>query len=337
VVSWGSRTVVVAGAIVIATVATGTLASAVTARGEAARIAPPAAVPAITAVAPAVDSHDCTPVATTPPPAPQSLPGHIERLSVGGHAVIVDVPGAYAVLPATRFPAVYFLHGSPGEAADWIGAGSSLPQILDTMIAGGQLMPMIAVFPDDQGVTADDSWWGNTALGDTVESWFVGRLVPTIDASYRTLGAAYRGIAGLSAGGFGAVNVSTHHPGMFSWVASYSGVFTAPQDLFGSAAAANSPQITVASLPVASRTPLFVGGGAEDSEFLPDTEAFIALVESLGWAPLQTDIVPGPHGWQAWQAEARDSLVWLGRLWGPGLLDIPVVAAVTIPRDGCPS
>jgi enterochelin esterase-like enzyme len=103
-----------------------------------------------------------------------------------------------------------------------------LPTILDNLTANGQLMPMIAVFPDDQGVTEDDSWWGDDSVGDAVESWFDSQLVPTIDARYRTMGARYRGIAGLSAGGFGAVNISTHHPGMFSWVASYSGVFTAP-------------------------------------------------------------------------------------------------------------
>ncbi len=333
----GVRTLVVGGAIVIATIATGSFASAMTARHRWTPPAPVAAIPAVVTVPPAVDPHDCTPVTTTPPPAPQSLPGHIEQFAVGGHTVFAYVPGAYAVLPTTSFPVVYFLHGTPGEAADWIGAGSSLPAILDTMIAGDQLMPMIAVFPDDQGVVGDDSWWGNDAIGDTVESWFVGQLVPTIDARYRTLGARYRGIAGLSAGGFGAVNLSTRHPGMFSWVASYSGVFTAPEDLFGAATAANSPQITVASLPASERPPLYVGGGAEDSEFLPDTWAFIGLVESLGWAPLQTDLVPGPHGWQAWQAEARDSLAWLAEVWGVGVVDIPVINPIDIPRDGCPT
>jgi enterochelin esterase-like enzyme len=198
-------------------------------------------------------------------------------------------------------------------------------------------MPMIAVFPDDQGVTEDDSWWGDDSVGDAVESWFAGQLVPTIDARYRTMGARYRGIAGLSAGGFGAANISTHHPGMFGWVASYSGVFTAPDELFGGAAAANSPQITVAGLPVAARTPLFVGGGADDTEFLPDTERFVAMVQSLGWAPLKTEVVHGPHGWQAWQVEAQDSLEWLGQLWGVNLLNIPVVPAYSIPRGGCPS
>lgn len=259
-----------------------------------------------------------TPTPTPPPPpptpAPTSLPGHLVTTTLAGHSVIVYVPGAYAALPTTRFGVLYFLHGSPGNAESWI-SGGGMPAMLDGMIASGQLPPVIAVFPDDQGVVSDDSWWGDTPLGDTVETWLVNTLVPTIDAQYRTVGAARRGIAGLSAGGFGAVNIAIHHPGLFSWVGSYSGVFTAPANLFGAESDANSPELTAPALPAAQRFPLYLGGGSQDSEFLPDTEQFATTVEGLGWAPLHTEIVPGPHGWQAWTAEARDSLTWLGQLW----------------------
>ena len=131
----------------------------------------------------------------------------------------------------------------------------------------------------------------------------------------RTLGGAERGIAGASAGGFGAVNLALHHPGLFTWVASYSGVFTGGDDVFGRAAPANSPALTIAAVPATRRFPLYVGAGAADDEFRPDTERFIGTVRGLGWSPLQAEIVPGGHGWDAWAAEARDSLAWLGRLW----------------------
>jgi S-formylglutathione hydrolase FrmB len=172
------------------------------------------------------------------------LAGHSDQLAVGGHTVYVDVPGAYAALPTQRFPVVYFLHGSTGSGADWLGSGSALPTILDRLTATQVLMPMIAVYPDGDAVTPDGNYWGDEAAGDRDESWLVDQLIPAIDARYRTMGARYRGIAGLSAGGFGALNISIHRPGLFSWVASYSGVFTAPADLFGDAAAANSPQLT---------------------------------------------------------------------------------------------
>src|SRR4029077_2320293 len=137
---------------------------------------------------------------------------------------------------------------------------------------------------------------------------------PTIDSSYRTLGAAYRGVAGLSAGGFGSVNLALQNPGVFRWVASYSGVLTGPDRLFGSLSAANSPQLTISSLPAAERFPLYLGQGAQDTEFGPQTTQFVSTVDGLAWsAPLKTEIVPGPHGWEAWTVEARDSLVWLGQ------------------------
>jgi enterochelin esterase-like enzyme len=304
----------------VATAVAGTVASvaAVRARETSAHTAvtaPAVTTPAVTSTVASL--QDCVPVSAATQKAAASLAGHVESLTLGGHAVLVYVPGAYSSLTTTRFPVVYFLHGSPGTAQDWI-SGGGMPAMLDGMIASGQLPAMIAVFPDDQGVTADDSWWGDTPLGDTVESWLVDSLVPTIDARYRTLGARYRGIAGLSAGGFGAVNISLQHPGLFSWVASYSGVFTAPADLFGASAAANSPQLTAAALPAAERTPLFLGQGAADWEFGPDTTRFVATVQALGWAPLHTEVVPGPHGWQAWTVEAHDSLTWLGQLWASG-------------------
>jgi enterochelin esterase-like enzyme len=288
--------------------ATGSVAVA----GSAA--APAAATPATQAATPV--PQVCTPVTAAHEPQAAALPGHVDSFTLGGHSVLVDVPGAVAALPGIRFPVVYFLHGTPGTAESWI-TGGNMPAVLDSLEASGQLPPIIAVFPDDQGVISDDSWWGNDAIGDSVATWFVDQLVPAIDSRYPTLGAAYRGIAGISAGGFGAVNISLQNPGVFSWVASYSGVFSAPSDIFGGETAANSPQLTAADLPAVERTPLFLGGGANDTEFLPDTQQFIATVTSLGWQPLRTEIVPGPHGWQAWSVEAKDSLVWLGQLWAP--------------------
>ncbi len=339
----GGRSVVI-GVAALATAVAATIASIAAANAHetmpSATVSPPPAIPAATAAAtpPAAPTAAPTPTPTAAPTAapaiataaataaPASagcipttadgLAGHIDQISVGGHTVHVDVPGADAALPTQGFPVVYFLHGSTGSGADWLGSGSSLPTILNGLTATNVLMPMIAVYPDGDAVTADGNYWGNDAVGDQDETWLVDQLIPAIDARYRTLGARYRGIAGLSSGGFGALNISIHHPGTFSWVASYSGVFTAPGALFGAGAAANSPQLTVAGLPASERVALFLGGGADDTEYLADTQRFIATVQALGWAPLHTQIVPGPHGWQAWQVEAQDSLDWLGQLWG---------------------
>jgi enterochelin esterase-like enzyme len=297
-------------AVVAFLVCAATLASALIAAMHPPRVAKPAAPLTGVVARPMVVSGTapCTGAAATAAPAP----GQVESFAVDGRKVLAYLPGAYATLPGDRFPVVYFLHGSPGTAPDWIDGGR-LPGLLDHMQAVGRLAPLIAVFPDGNDV--DGAWWGNTVHGPDLERWFVDRLVPAVDLRFRTIGGAERGIAGASAGGFGAVNLALRHPGLFSWVASYSGVFTAGDDVFGQAAAENSPARTIAALPATRRFPLFLGAGATDDDFRPDTERFIGTVSGLGWSPLEAEIVPGGHGWDAWAAEARDSLLWLGRLW----------------------
>lgn len=238
--------------------------------------------------------------------------GRIEDFAVDGRKVIAYVPPADPSRPARRLPVVYFLHGSPGTAAGWLGDGH-LPAMLDRLQALGELPPMIAIFPD--GNASGDDWWADVPGGPSLESWFVSRLVPSVDARYPTLGAAVRGIAGISAGGFGAVNMAVHHPGLFTWVGSYSGVFSADLDTFGPVTKANTPALTIFSLPPARRFPLFLGAGADDSQYRSETDGFVSSVKALGWPVLDAVTVPGDHGWDAWGAEARDSLVWLGKLW----------------------
>jgi len=247
-------------------------------------------------------------VAAQPP-----VSGRVETFALDGRRVLAYVPVSH---PAPGLPVVYFLHGAPGTAGDWTDPEARVPAMLDRMEATGELPPMIAIFPDgNRGAGGEGSWWGNTLDGAAMESWFVNRLVPIVDGRYPTLGAVRRGIAGFSAGGFGAVNLALRHPGMFAWVASYSGVFAAPVERFGSAAIANSPVLTVGALPASRRFPLFVGAGADDWEFRAESDAFVNVLRSIRYGPLLSETVPGPHTWQAWAVEVRDSLTWLGRLW----------------------
>lgn len=244
--------------------------------------------------------------------------GHLVTLHIGGREVDVYLPAAYDSEPSTSFPVVYFLHGYPGTETQWL-TGGQLPGVLDQLISTRAVPPLIAVLPNGTGQSGGDAEWGDTAAGDTVEQWLTGQVIPAIDSRYRTLGARYRGVAGLSAGGFGAVNLATRHPDLFGWAASYSGYFTARQDIFGEQTRANSPVVTVRQLSTSERMPLFIGIGSEDTEFLADNRRFEGELRRLGWAPLWTDTVPGGHGWLAWRLEMVQSLQWLGTLWGPGL------------------
>jgi enterochelin esterase-like enzyme len=243
-------------------------------------------------------------------------PGHIESFTVDGRTALVYVPGDYSVEKDRDFPVLYFLHGYPGNADQWIGDGAQLPPVLDQLIAVGELPPVIAVMPDGNGHMLSDAEWGNSQRGDHVEDWLVTHAVPEVDRRYRTLGTGFRGVAGLSSGGFGAVNLALRHPDVFRWAASYSGFFQARRDIFGSAVAANSPALVAPQLPQVARMPLFLGTGDTDRVYLAQQAAFVGVLRDLGWEPVHEDLVAGGHGWEAWRLEMVHSLQWLGGLWG---------------------
>ncbi len=243
--------------------------------------------------------------------------GRIDPISVGGRSVRVYLPPSYALQPGTSFPVVYFLHGYPSTELQWL-SGAQLPGVLDQLIAARVMPPLLAVLPDGNGSVGADAEWADTARGDRIEDWLVTSVVPAVDARYRTLGAGHRGVAGLSAGGFGALNIATRHPRIFSWAASYSGYFAARPGFFaGAAAAANSPLLTVTRVAARERMPIYVGVGTGDGRYLDTNEGFVAELRRLGWEPVSFDVVPGGHGWAAWRLELVHSLEWLGTLWPP--------------------
>jgi enterochelin esterase-like enzyme len=292
---------------------------------------------------PSRSASSATLVRRGPAPTPAGASAHhpgvsnIDTLWIGGRHVNVYVPAIYDTNPGRAFPVLYFLHGYPGNYGQWLGSGAQLSGVLDQMIASGQMPPVIAVQPDGNGTALADCEWGDDAHGDRVERWLTTQVVPGLDSRYRTLGAHYRGIAGLSAGGFAAVNIAIHHPDLFRWAASYSGYFSARTDIFGSLAPANSPDQTASQLAAALRMPLFIGVGDTDREYLDAHHRFVQQLQGLGWAPLKSEVVAGGHGWEAWRAEMVDSLRWLGTLWGPAPGVIPATATPSPSASPTPS
>jgi enterochelin esterase-like enzyme len=260
------------------------------------------------------------PSAVVPDPTPdisilRQLPGEVSYLTIATRQVDVYVPGVYDAVPGLSLPVVYLLHGTPGQQADWL-SGAQLAAVLNQMIGNGTMPPTIVVLPNGNTPRSTDTEWGNSSSGD-VEAWIVNQVVPSIDLQYRTLGAAYRGIAGLSSGGYGAVNIALQNPTVFSWAGSYSGYFVGHQATFGSAWRANSPLYTAAGVPAAERMPLYLGAGSTDYTFKADTAQFAATVTALAWPDVDLQTVPGGHGWVAWTPEMVQSFTMLGQLWGP--------------------
>ena len=142
---------------------------------------------------------------------------------------LMDEPVSYAVyLPpgyregTQRYPVVYLLHGYSDDETAWIQFGE-IQRTTDRAIARREIPPMIIVMPD-AGVT----WYINDYRGETpYEDMIFREFIPTIDNQYRTRPEKeFRGVAGLSMGGYGSLIWSLHHPDMFSSCAAYSaGIF----------------------------------------------------------------------------------------------------------------
>ena len=127
----------------------------------------------------------------------------------------------------------------------------------DVLLARQRIRPLILVMPFGSTSTFTDKEWANGIGRDQAWETFVASdLVHAVDARFRTIPrGADRVVAGLSEGGYGALNIGLHHPGEFRVLESWSGYEQAAdlKSIFGgrrTLLAANSP---LATLPHAAR------------------------------------------------------------------------------------
>jgi enterochelin esterase-like enzyme len=241
--------------------------------------------------------------------------------ALGGQrrSFLVYLPPSYNTPQGSsqRYPTLYLLHGSPGHEQDWITAGLA-NQSADTLIAQGKIPELIMVFPDGNGRPGQTSEWGNS--GDQrqlMETFVAVDLVKYVDAKYRTLAEpAWRGIGGLSMGGFGAMNIALHHPDVFGFVISLGGYYRAEGSIWGKNRAylqANSPLDLLPHDPAAWGLHLYLGAATKDQPYYTDTLQFVQELRRLHLS-YQLDIQPGYHSWKVWQVQLYHALLWLK--WG---------------------
>lgn len=105
-----------------------------------------------------------------------------------------------------RYPVLYLLHGAGGDETAWVKDGG-IKATADQLMRSGEIPQAIIVMPGCYGC-----WWVDGAV-EKAETAFWGELVPQIQRRYRTIETrGGRMVAGLSAGGYGAVRFAMRYP-----------------------------------------------------------------------------------------------------------------------------
>ena len=250
--------------------------------------------------------------------------GSVVEISVWSSALLRSVRTLVYLPPAfdpngPPLPTLYLLHGTPGtpDSLFSLGVGASL----DSLIDNGAAPPMIVVAPTGGPRPDSDTEWDD-AVADATARWgtFVSHdLVKAIDADYPTLRTrGSRAIAGISMGGYGAINLALGHTGTFGIASSWSGYFVSnTPTVDGPTGAATwrarSPLLSVARrAPALRRQPVatsFYSGRSD--RFFGENVSFSKALTKLG-IPHRFRAVAGGHDPAVLRAQMVTELTWIG-------------------------
>lgn len=174
-----------------------------------------------------------------PPPWGHRWVGRLDALTIDSEAltgnplgdphrrpVYVYTPPGYDADPDRRYPSVYLIQGLTGQVDMWRNRKFGQPSVveaLDTWFATDGAAPAIVVFVDAWTRLGGSQFVDSPATG-RYHTYLCDEIVPFVDGRYRTLvGAAHRGVAGKSSGGYGAMITPMLRPDLFGGLATHAG------------------------------------------------------------------------------------------------------------------
>lgn len=269
--------------------------------------------------------------------AAQAHSGEVRREAIVSQALkrdfpaLVYVPSGYDSAGSMRYPVLYLLHGAGADESTWIKDGS-IQRIADDLIAKGAIPPALIVMP---GCPA--CWWIDGPR-DKAETAFWTDLVPEIDRRFRTIDARHgRLIAGLSAGGFGAVRYGLRYPHRVVAVAALSPAiygetppklssariqspFVKPDGRFDDAswAAHNYPSLLPGYFAQPLRVAVYLATGDGDKLGIAYETALLhkrLLEQQADLTELR--IFDGEHNWTFWASVMAEAMRYLFRFTDP--------------------
>jgi enterochelin esterase-like enzyme len=244
----------------------------------------------------------------------------------------VYLPADYDVSQRS-YPVVYLLHGFTDDNTGWLQFGE-INRYADKAIADGTIPPMIIIMPN-----ADSSWYVNSYDGkENYEDFFIKEFMPFVEKKYRIKAEKrYRGVAGLSMGGYGTLIYALKHPDLFAAAAPLSaGVFddeeltSMPDDAYANVLARvfgkdlkgkarlneawknNSVLDIVAKESTAdlSRVRYWIDCG--DDDFLTKGNCLLHIALTEKHVPHEFRVRDGAHSWTYWRTGIIYALQFIG-------------------------
>lgn len=246
------------------------------------------------------------------------------------YAYTIYLPEGYADADF-RYSVLYLLHGSNGSEMSWLNQGK-VKSTLDQLIRSGEIAPLIVVMPGH-----NESWWAD-GKDEKAQSALLKDLFPRIEKKYRTTNnKRNRAVAGLSAGGFGTINLILQYPEMFAAGAALSPAVYTPVPPKSSSAYRHKVFQTNGELDPEvwgklnwtshidaykakdTKVPLYINSGDHDRFDIAYHGAnFYQVMREFQPEYVEYRVVDGDHTWDVWESTIGDALKYVSKyLAGP--------------------
>ena len=231
------------------------------------------------------------------------------------------------------YPVVYLLHGYTDDNTGWLQFGE-INRYADKAIAEGVIPPMIIVMPN-----GDSSFYINSYDGkEKYEDFFIKEFMPAVEKSFRIKAEKrYRGIAGLSMGGYGSLIYALKHPELFAAAAPLSAavfddeaITSQPEENYNRTFAqiygrnlkgkdrltkawyANSllKLVEERSTDALKKVRYWIDCG--DDDFLSKGNCLLHIALTEKHVPHEFRVRDGAHTWTYWRTGITDALAFIG-------------------------
>jgi enterochelin esterase family protein len=193
----------------------------------------------------------------------------------------------------SSYPVFYLLHGAGDCDDSWTSVGRA-NFILDNLIAGGKVKPMIVVMPAGHTSTHMDMK-AMTSGADPFVADLMKDVIPYVETHYRVIAdPEHRAIAGLSMGGLQTLNAAVLHPGFFSYVGVFSSGF------FGGAEPFEKANLAALQSPEKKNVKLFWFAVGKQDMALPNSGPTSDLLKKYGYNT-EFHLSEGFHAWNNWR------------------------------------